>query len=299
MNSSSCWPTTPRAATSLAATLQRIRRGDLRARSSQWPNVPRNVQSWRRQLSRRRDGRRNAARQGRRGDVPRQGRRSRHFPIPRSRVERAGSREFESGRLREVRRRRVEPEGRRPAPTVQERRQFARPLRRRRRKRPDGRLGREAGADAELIRRVNAQLTRLGYSSIKRGRPLPPPLSQRNGLSRMSRRAVFIERIGDGEIATETEKRASAGLMKLETFLSEPGGADFVAVRAMARQFCASLNQARRTRQTFTGREGDPLVGPGRPLQRTRRAAWGTEPIAGDCLRARGRARRVAHWGLR
>jgi len=111
----------------------------------------------------------------------------------------------------------------------------------------------------------------------------------------MYRRAVLFAGIGDGEIATETEKRASDGLMKLETFLSEPGSADFVVKRTMARRLCASLNRARQTRPIFTSREGCPLAGLTRPFQRTRRAAWGTGPLAGDCLRARGGARREAH----
>ena len=79
--------------------------------------------------------------------------------------------------------------------------------------------------------------------------------------------------IGDDEIATETEKRASGGLMKLETFLSEPGSADFVVKRTMARWFCASLNRARQTRRIFTLREGGPRVGLVRLVQRTRRVA--------------------------
>ena len=82
----------------------------------------------------------------------------------------------------------------------------------------------------------------------------------------MYRRAVLFAGIGDGEIATETEKRASDGLMKLETFLSEPGSADFVVKRTMARRLCASLNRARQTRPIFTLREGCPLAGLTRPF---------------------------------
>jgi hypothetical protein len=37
--------------------------------------------------------------------------------------------------------------------------------------------------------------------------------------------------IGDGEVATEASKRASGGLIKLETSLRRPSGADVVSRR--------------------------------------------------------------------
>jgi hypothetical protein len=72
------------------------------------------------QLSRRRDGRRNAARQGRLGDIPRQGRAPGQFPILRGRIEREGWQEFEPGLLRQVRRRRIRPEGPASCPSIRE-----------------------------------------------------------------------------------------------------------------------------------------------------------------------------------